>query len=273
MRRIRHLEIHAAHACNLACESCSHYSNHGHKGIVEIATAREWMAPWSRRISPQLFSVLGGEPTIHPDLTGFLVMSREMFPEAHLRIVTNGFFLHRHPDLPRFMRDDRRTELYLSIHHDAPEYREKLVPVAALLSEWMRTYGILVQNYPSQGTWTRRYKGEGATMEPFEDSDPRRSWEECRAKYCPQLFEGSIWKCAPLAYLPMQHERFGLSQKWSRYLEYRPLDPACSDAELDEYIRREEEPYCAMCPSRPEHFKLPNPIRIHRKDRPDADHA
>ncbi len=263
---IRHLEIHAAHACNLACESCSHYSDYAHKGIISLDDARAWMQPWSARIAPQTFSILGGEPTIHPDLTGFVELSRRMFPRATLRIVTNGFFLHRHPELPKFMARDRRTILYLSIHHESPEYREQVEPVKRLLEQWIGTYAIPVQQYHSWGRWTRRYRGQGAAMEPFADGMQRRSWEVCEARHCPQLFEGRIWKCAPLAYLPMQHARFGLSEKWSPYLAYRPLEPGCSDDDLRAFFKREDEPQCGMCPAKPELFELPMPIRILKRE-------
>jgi len=259
---IRHLEIHAAHACNLACESCAHYSDYAHKGVVSLDEARGWMAPWSERLAPLTFSILGGEPTIHPDLVGFLELSRRMFPHATLRLVTNGFFLDRHPRLPEFMARDRNAILYLSIHHDAPEYRERVEPVIELLREWKRRHGILAEVYRSARNWTRRYRGQGAEMQPYADGAPRASWEACEAKFCPQLFEGCIWKCAPLAYLPMQHARFNLSQQWSPYLAYRPLEPGCSGEALAEFFSREEERQCAMCPAKPEAMKLPMPIRV-----------
>ena len=53
MRVLRNLEIHAAHACNLACESCSLYSNHAHKGLVSLEEADAWMGGWSGRIAPK----------------------------------------------------------------------------------------------------------------------------------------------------------------------------------------------------------------------------
>lgn len=108
--------------------------------------------------------------------------------------------------------------------------------------------------------WTRRYKGFGAAMEPFEDGQPRRSWERCPAKYCPQLFEGQIWKCAPLAYLKLQDARHGLSEKWKPYLGYEPLSSDCSDEELNGFFDREEESFCAMCPAEPERFPIPLPL-------------
>jgi len=260
LRPIVNLELHVAHGCNLACESCSHYSNQGHKGLLGLDEARQWLSPWGARLDPQIFSLLGGEPAINPQLTEFVALSREYFPRAHLRIVTNGFFLHRHPDLPRALREHGNATLRLSVHHDGPEYREKLEPVYELLGEWQREHGTQLVVYPSVGQWTRRYKGFGSAMEPYDDRQPRSSWVNCTAKVCPQIFEGRIWKCAALAYLGMQHEKYGLSEAWQPYLGYAPLEPGCTDAELAAFFDREEESYCGMCPAKPERFALPSPI-------------
>ena len=72
MHLIDALEIHVVHSCNLTCESCSHYSNQGHDGIVSLAEADQWMRAWHHRVRPRTFSLLGGEPTIHPQLTDFV---------------------------------------------------------------------------------------------------------------------------------------------------------------------------------------------------------
>ena len=260
MRKIRNLEVHLVHSCNLTCESCSHYSNQGHKGVLSLAEAESWMLLWNQRLAPKTFSLLGGEPTIHPDLAGFVALARKHWPASHLRLVTNGFFLHRHPDLPAVLRGDRNACIYLSIHHDAPEYREKLRPNVELLRSWVRDYGIQVRSKPSFKDWTRRYHGTGSAMEPFDDGQPRQSWEHCPARYCPQLYEGRIWKCGPLAYLKLQQAKYALSASWQPHLQYRPLEPGCSDDMLDEFFSREEEPQCGMCPAHPQRIDLPLPL-------------
>jgi hypothetical protein len=158
------------------------------------------------------------------------------------------------------LQHDPDSCINLSIHHDDPEYEEKLRPILELLDDWVRRYGIQVKLNKSYKKWTRRYKGFGARMEPFEDKQPRRSWENCRARDCPQLFEGKIWKCAPLAYLKLQDAKYHLSDQWTPYLHYRPLGPDCSDEQLNEFFDREEEFYCGMCPAQPEPFRLPVPL-------------
>jgi mannose-6-phosphate isomerase-like protein (cupin superfamily) len=97
-------------------------------------------------------------------------------------------------------------------------------------------------------------------MQPYEDEAPELSWANCAARHTPQLHEGVLWKCAPLAYLGQQHRKFGLSDKWAPYLQYRPLTPDCSDEELADFLARGAESYCGMCPARPENFELPLPL-------------
>ena len=254
------LELHLTHSCNLACESCSHYSNQGHRGMTSLSDASAWMKLWRSRLNPRLFSLLGGEPTIHPQLTEFVLLTRRNWPAAQIRIVTNGFFLHRHPNLPDMIRDVSNALIVISVHHASPEYQERLKPVMGLTNEWAQRYQIKIVTEQVFDHWTRRYHGFGSAMLPMEDNNPRRSWEICQSRYCPQLFEGKIWKCAPLAYLPMQHAKYNLSEKWKPYLEYQPLSPACTDAELAAFFAKEHESYCGMCSARLEEFELPLPF-------------
>jgi MoaA/NifB/PqqE/SkfB family radical SAM enzyme len=273
LRRIVNLEIHVAHGCNLACESCAHYSNHGHKGVIDLAAAERWMAPWAGRLLPAQFSLVGGEPTIHPDLAGFVRLTRRMWPETPLRLVTNGFFLNRHPELPQALKEAAPAWIDLSIHHDSPEYRARIAPVLDFARGWKERHGLDIRFNESFRHWTRRYHGFGAAMKPFTDGDPRRSWEICPARICPQILDGRIYKCALMAYLPMQQARFGLGPEWAPYLAYRPLEPRCSDAALEAFFAREEEPVCSMCPAERRDLALPNPLPSARAGAPIREKA
>jgi hypothetical protein len=259
--KVPRLELHVTHACNLACESCSHYANHGHIGNLDLAEADRWMAAWSRRVAVEELNLLGGEPTIHPRLAEFVVLARRHWPATRISIITNGFFLHRHPDLPRIIAADGNADLVLSIHHDEAGYLARLRPVFELLEAWKRDHGIAVRTWNSHKSWTRRYLGTGAAMLPFEDEQPRRSWEICPSRLCKQLHDGKLWKCAPLAYLGMQKAKYGLSEKWDPYLRYSALDPTCADGDLDRFLALEDEAVCSMCSAEHRRFSLPNPMR------------
>ena len=260
-RSVHRLELHVTHTCNLACDSCSHYSNHGHAGNLDLAEADRWMGAWSDRLIVEEFNLLGGEPTIHPGLSEFVVLARRHWPMVRIRIITNGFFLHRHPDLPLVLAADGNTDLALSVHHDGTEYAERLRPIFDLLETWQRDHGTKFHIWPSHQGWTRRYLGFGDAMLPFEDGRPRQSWEICPARHCKQLYEGKLWKCAPLAYLGLQKAKYRLSDKWDPYLRYAPLDANCTDDELDGFLALENEAACSMCSAEPRRFSLPDPIR------------
>ena len=64
------------------------------------------MGLWSQRVSVTCFSLLGGEPTIHPRLPEFVGLVRRHWPRTRIEIVSNGFFLHRHPTLPAVLAAD-----------------------------------------------------------------------------------------------------------------------------------------------------------------------
>lgn len=260
MIECRNVELHLAHGCNLACESCSHYSNHQHAGLLSVGTARDWMGPWQRRLKPAQVSLLGGEPCLNPHLPQHVWLAREMFPSSRLLLVTNGFLLERHPRLPVALRGTSAV-LHISVHHAGEEYQTRLAPVRRLVADWVLRWNINVAWRPSASAWTRRYRGYGSQSRPYDDGDPDRSWQNCPSKWCLQLHEGRLWKCPAIAYLEMQDRRYSLSDEWAPYLRYEPLAPDCTDAELREFVNRRVEPVCAMCPAEPEVFALSLPFR------------
>jgi len=62
------LDVHVAFGCNMTCESCAHYSNHAHAGNIAPGELERQIALWNRKIAPQKFRLLGGEPTLNKDL-------------------------------------------------------------------------------------------------------------------------------------------------------------------------------------------------------------
>jgi hypothetical protein len=261
---VPHLEIHITHECNLTCEGCLHFTNHRHSGTLSTDDLKKSMSLWNKRLIPRMFAILGGEPCLHRDLVRILYMTREMWPDSatKMELVTNGLLLHLHPDLPQALIDTR-TRLSISIHSDAsisPKYQEKISKAMSLARAWRDKFGFEICEYHST-TWFRAYKGFGSEIAPFEDNDPRKSWKNCTTgQDCFQLFEDRLWKCAPLAYLKLQDQKFKLSEKWKPYLNYEPLAARCTDQEIIDFFNRGAESVCAMCPSDPQKFTKRDPL-------------
>jgi len=93
--RLSYLEFHVCDHCNLNCKGCSHYSNIAEKGVFadidsysrDIRRLRElfWGITTIR--------LMGGEPLLNKELNRFVEITREVFPDADLRVVTNGLLI------------------------------------------------------------------------------------------------------------------------------------------------------------------------------------
>jgi hypothetical protein len=254
------LEMHAANAYNLTCESCSHFSNNGHKGLLGIDEADRWMSAWNARLWPATFRILGGEPTLNPHLSELVWLARERWPKSRIGLTTNGFFVHRHANLGKAL-GDANARVILTLHDRTKEYKAKALPGFQLLRKWSQQFGFELFVEQSYGRWTRRHIGDGIGVLPFEDGEPRRSWEKCPAKNCRQIFRGKLWKCSPIAYLQLQKETHPeISEKWDPYLAYQPLEPDCSDDALAKFFLAQEQSICGMCPAKPQRFEKASPL-------------
>ena len=262
MYDIEQLELHVTHACNFTCEGCSHYSNHGHTGNISLDDCEEWLYGWSKRVKPKTFTILGGEPTLNKDLPEIVYMVRAMFPDptTGIDVITNATGLHLQPRLPQMLVATGAT-LAVSIHStEHPNYIKKFKRGYKLAKKWKHDLGVWVEFWDfTNKEWVRQYKGFGDTMIPYEDNNPRKSWEVCISKYAMQLHEGKLWKCPALAYLPMQAKKYNLSDKWNPYLKYQSLDVDCTDEELQEFLNREDESFCSMCPANRDVYTKPDP--------------
>lgn len=260
--QVESLEIHASHACNLACESCSHFSDMKIGKNVPFDEIRDGMANWSGRLKPKRFTVLGGEPALNPELSRIISECRKQWVFSELMLVSNGFHLARHEDLGSVLAATK-CRLEISVHHDGEEYLEKLKPVKELTKSWKKKHGVNAYYRPSATHWRRTFVGSGKNMKPFKDGDPNASYDVCVAKRCKQILDGKIYKCPQLAYLTKYNNKYGFldnNPEWEQYLNYRPLWPTASDEEVKQFFSLGVEPYCSMCPSHQRLFQLKNPI-------------
>lgn len=263
MIEIPHLEWHITHNCNLTCQGCMHFTNHGHNWFVNVEELRNWYSKWNTRISPKSMSILGGEPLLHKNLIEIIYLTKDMLIQpknSYFEVVTNALLLDEktHKDLPKVLSE---TNCVLSVSiHASPKnlkYVDKLNKSLEILNKWKKSHDIKIGINDMYNEWYTAYKGYGINFEPFDDKDPQMSWKHCRSgQECFQLYKENIFKCCMTAYLQIQKEKYGnlLSKKWDPYLKYVPLTPDCTDDEIIEFFNRQAEPICGMCPKHPEIF-------------------
>ncbi len=250
------IEMHLAHACNLSCQGCTHYADHGLSGTVSLADGEVWLRSWARRIVPVRLSLLGGEPLLNRETPDFLRLARGLWPHTRIRLVTNGLLLRRSKGLWEALAETNGL-LTVSIHSLDPAYLAELAPLLDLARSKAENLGFGYEERDSVSGWYKLYRNEGPFMEPFQENDPRGSWTVCENKHCVTLQDNALWKCPPLAHLPRLAQKYHLADRptWAPYLRYEPLGLDASDEEIAAFFSRRQESYCGMCPTRLEYFE------------------
>ncbi len=260
MIQFRSLEFHAAHACNLSCAQCSHYSNVHSGGIVSVAEAKENFDAWTGRLRPKKFVILGGEPTLNPDLCEILVMGRLAFPGSRKLLVSNGFFFDRHPDLPKVLCDNY-YKIEISQHGNAPQYRERFQVSLNTVAKWRRDYPKLAIGIrQSHIGWRRQYDVKDGKALPIL-SNPRDGWNACIQKRCCQLYLTKLWKCPALAYFSNLERKLHLDDipDWQLFRAYQACPPTATDAQVRQFFATEDIPQCGLCPDHKIPFQHADP--------------
>lgn len=96
-------EVNVADHCNMACQMCDHYSQLSEERFLDLAAYERDMARMSELFGGRIASIslLGGEPTLHPDLIRCMEITRRAFPDGQCIILTNGLLLPRLEKGPR----------------------------------------------------------------------------------------------------------------------------------------------------------------------------
>lgn len=257
------LEYHLAHGCNLSCQQCSHYSNHRlANAMPTVEQADADYSRWSHRLRPKRFALLGGEPLLNPGFIQHLLLASQHWSDSNLMLVTNGFFLHRFPDLPAILLDTN-CRLEVSQHGTHDEYVQRFREVKHLVWRWREDHpGIQIKIRQSHRGWMRQYKvGNGKPM-PF-DTKPEAAFKVCMQKTCTQLHRGMLWKCPALAYFVQLEAKLNLHDlpQWQLFRDYKAIAPNATDDELRTFVETKAIPQCGLCPSRRTKFVHPNPLQ------------
>jgi len=91
---LSYIECDIVDHCNLRCNGCGHKSNIANEHYLDL----DMFKIDFQRLA-QLFSnistirVMGGEPLLHPQVTDFLKVAKESFPNSDVRLVTNGLLI------------------------------------------------------------------------------------------------------------------------------------------------------------------------------------
>ena len=242
------LEIHAAHNCNLKCQSCSHYSNNSSGKNLEPDALIRSLTEWRQKILPKTIKILGGEPFLNNNLEEILRVCRTNFPHSKIDLSSNGLILTKIKFNFKCLIE-LNISLLISIHSEESEYRQQMQDTFNLLNE----LNIPFRQIESYKRWRRTHHVVEGILTPFMDNNSRQSWDICISKNYRQLLDGNIYKCPQVAYINKvkipTHKNFDMMK------QYMPITPEASLQQILEFFSKEEEDICSLCPAKTEYFK------------------
>jgi len=246
--------------CNLSCTGCTNYSDLQHEGYVPWSQGRTWLEAWLERIDIPDFGILGGEPTISPEVNDWIFGLRDLMPTTQIRFTTNGLLLNKKFDIVKHMAEIGNCVFKIAFHQDNPELEEVVERIFSMY-DWEPVVEYGVHRYKTKNNFRfhvkrpdvfwKTFKGSYENMHPH-DSNPADAFAICCQQTCPLLHNGRIYKCSTSGLLAETLEKFGYpnSDQWQPYIQ-QGIGPDCSDAELTAFLNNFSKPadVCRMCPS------------------------
>ena len=178
-----YLEFHVADHCNLNCKACEHYSGlvkephfpnlekftrdleRLHEFIDDIGTIR----------------ILGGEPLLNPELNEYIKLSRRLYSQAVISIVTNAILLPKMPESFFETMRECNVAIWISFY---PPSESKIPATEKLLEEKQVPFEIS----PLNKTFTMKQ-----TLNRHDR--PKEIFLQCFQANCHNLYEGKIASC------------------------------------------------------------------------------
>lgn len=240
------VEFYITNVCNLSCTNCNRFNNYKFKGHYSWQDSEYALTEWSKRIELEHLTIIGGEPTLNPDLEYWCYGLRKLWPNAEIRIATNGQYLS--PSIA----PDRLWEIY-QVGYGVTSHNDETHRIAEEVHEGR---AVVVKNYMFRESAVVQTE-TGLTV---HNSNPQDAFDKCDMKYCHHMINGKLYKCGVVAVLPEFEKQHSLQlTEHQRHLltSYKPLSHDCTDKELEDFLSTVNSPIpqCALCPASAE-YKL-----------------
>lgn len=178
-----YLEFHIADQCNLNCKACEHYSGlvkEAHFPKLEKFTRDfERLHEFINDIG--VIRILGGEPLLNPEVNEYIKLSRRLYPQTNIFVVTNAILLPKMPESFFATLRECRAGIHISFY---PPLESKMPAIRRLLEEKRVQFFIS----PLNKTFTMKQ-----TLNRHDR--PTEIFLQCFQANCHNLYEGKVASC------------------------------------------------------------------------------
>lgn len=235
------VEFYITNVCNLSCRGCNRFNNYNFKGHQRWADHADAYEAWSKRLDLPRITILGGEPTLNPDLELWASNLRKLWPDAVIMIQSNGTYQREmHFDL----WFKYRVGFGLSLHD--PNTAEEIK------QQWFKN-GKPMAGFIEAFTFHQSSVIEKNNKFTLHTSDPIRAFNACDMKHDHTMYQGRLYKCPAMSNLPDFDQQFGLDlddRQRDLLYAYQPLASDCTEEQLQEFVKTKDSPIsqCEFCP-------------------------
>lgn len=267
---LNYLEWMVTTSCDLACPGCDRFIDYDHPWHEDFDQMKINMTKWSKRLDPNNFTIIGGEPLIHPKIYEIIEHSRRTFNHAKIEVFSNGFLLPKRNELFDALVAAQPSKLSITLHHKDEKLRQTVLDniqthIIRSARKWIdegnglwrhKEHNVELQiTDPTAGGWYDYRQNINGVLKPWQDNDPVSSYNFCNADVYPIIYKNKLYKCPPISMLKTHAKKYNMleDKDWAPYLKYEGLSLDCSEYELQGFIHNIEEPHpiCAMCPAKP----------------------
>ena len=292
------VDFYVTNVCNYTCENCNRFNNHHFTGWQRWSDYRDVYTEWAKRVTLTSAVIMGGEPTLNPTLTDWVVGLNDTFGVG-VQILTNATRL-QYVDglydsmLYRVPGQNAGNHIGVSIHNhdDFETIKNNIVSfLGPGVQEWGRLIGVptpdfmppynsdyaaIDQNGVLINAWVSNTFTEAAIVKTAQggftlhnnDSDQtRKAFDACafRRFKSYHFIRGKLYRCAPVALMPEfdQQHNLAISEEDRQLLNaYKPLTIENYNEYSEQFYKTIDDSIaqCKFCSPKPETTKI-FPIR------------
>ena len=231
------VEFYITNVCNLSCRGCNRFNNYNFKGHQLWADHADAYEAWSKRLDLPRITIMGGEPTLNPDLELWVGNLRRLWPDAVIMVQTNGTYLK---EVHKTFWDKYRVGFGLSLHDTATaeELKKKWKNYAGEIEAFVFHQSAVIAQ---EDHWV------------LHNSDPQQAFNACDMKHDHTMYNGKLYKCPAMSNLPDFDNQFDLrldTRQRELLYSYQPLTHDCSEEDLQKFLATKDTPIdqCEFCP-------------------------
>lgn len=241
--RLTQFQVHLTDVCNVKCKGCGHYCN-----IIEEANMLEpgkykndLINMKKKFCGVEKIYLLGGEPLLNKNVSKIIEITRNIFPDANIRVTTNGVLLPKMDDIFWQILNKEHVHIEISLYKPT---KEMWGDIQNLLIEKGAAYDVYVLNGREQFFKLKILE---------ENKDYKKAYANCISNKCHYLRDGKIYLCPAVFNNTFFYEYFNID------MPYEPIgfdlnDNSISGWTILEKLQSPNEA-CKYCSEKPEYYE------------------